>query len=136
MHGNEDIADRISTVDCPVGVHCTKRFILLSDSNAIIDNPKNDCIKYANITTQPRDTFDGQYTGVEVQTVTNYLKSGKFWFSYNIIKSPGDAHCIMHSVVNSLNVCAASGVTIYDVMKQLTDETVRNSYRYIYFIDG
>ena len=42
----------------------------------------------------------------------------------------------MHSVVNSLNVCAASGVTIYDVMKQLTDETVRNSYRYIDFIDG
>ena len=26
----------------------------------------------------------------------------------------------MYSVVNSLNVCAASGVTIYDVMKQLT----------------
>ena len=65
--------------------------------------------------TQPRDTSDGQYTGVKVQTVTNDLKSGKFWFSYNIVKSPGDGHCIMHSIVNSLNVCAASGVTIYDV---------------------
>ena len=64
--------------------------------------------------TQPRDTSDGQYT----------------------VKSPGDGHCIMHSVVNSLNVCAASGVTIYDVMKQLTDEMVRNYYRYIDFIDG
>ena len=82
------------------------------------------------------DTSDGQYTGVKVQTVTNDLKSGKFWFSYYIVKSPGDGRFIMHSVVNSLNVCAASGVTISDVMKQLTDETVRNSYRYIDFIDG
>ena len=57
--------------------------------------------------TQPRDTSDGLYTGVKVQTVTNDLKSGKFWFSYNIVKSSGDGHCFMHSVVNSLNVCAA-----------------------------
>ena len=54
------------------------------------DQPDNNCIRGM------------QHGCVNVTNIVEDLKTGKFWSMFKLIKSPGDGHCLMHSVVNSL----------------------------------
>ena len=65
------------------------------------------------------------------------LKYDAFWSNYKEVTSPGDGHCLIHSAVNSINgITSASNVDVSVLLKYLSDETVHNADRYIYFIDG
>ena len=88
------------------------------------DQPDNNCIRGM------------QHGCVNVTNIVEDLKTGKCWSMFKLIKSPGDGHCLMHSVVNSLNVTNTNNANISLLLKQLTEETVDNAHRYIDFIDG
>ena len=107
------------------GAFCTNRFSLLE-----IDN--NDCIEY-NSDCTANTTFS-------TTDIQNDLNSGVFWLNYNIVKSPGDGHCLIHSVLTSLNFGLSaesnSNVNASGLFSKLTDETVKHVNRYVDFIDG
>ena len=107
------------------GAFCTNRFSLLE-----IDN--NDCIEY-NSDCTANTTFS-------TTDIQNDLNSGVFWLNYNIVKSPGDGHCLIHSVLTSLNFGLSaesnSNVNASGLFSKLTDETVKHANRYVDFIDG
>ena len=71
-----------------------------------------------------------------------HIKAYKYkgWLNYNIVKSPGDGHCLIHSVLTSLNFGLSaesnSNVNASGLFSKLTDETVKHVNRYVDFIDG
>ena len=76
---------------------------------------------------------------MHVQTITNDLKTGKFWPMYKVVKSPGDEHCLLHSVTNAYNAVTATASACIDIdilSTKLKDETIMNAERYIDFIEG
>ena len=73
-----------------------------------------------------------------LRNVTDGLKNGEFWSKYEIVLSPGDGHCIMHSIYKCLNAHShnepASNVTM--LLEKLRIETIKNAHKYINYIDG
>ena len=56
-----------------------------------------------------------------------------------VVKSPGDGHCLLHSVTNAYNAVTATASACIDIdvlSKKLKDETIMNAERYIDFIEG
>ena len=71
--------------------------------------------------------------------VNKHLNCNTFWSNHKVVKSPGDGHCFIHAAANSLNVNSSMPTPFDDVsviLKQLSDETMHNSNRYVDFIDG
>ena len=71
--------------------------------------------------------------------VNKDLNCNTFWSNHKVVKSPGDGHCFIHAAANSLNVNSTMPTPLDDVsviLKQLSDETMHNSNRYVDFIDG
>ena len=61
------------------------------------------------------------------------LKTGKFWSMCKVVKSPGDGHCLFHSVTNAYNAVIATASACIDVdvlSTKIKDETIMNDYIY------
>ena len=54
-------------------------------------------------------------TFMQVQTIANDLKTGKLWSMCEVIKSPGDGHCVLHSIINSYNAATATAAACIDI---------------------
>ena len=61
-----------------------------------------------------------------------------FWNKYKIVKSPGDGHCFIHSIVKSHNSqhSEASPIDARGLFESITTETTRNSSLYMSFIEN
>ena len=66
------------------------------------------------------------------------LDNDTFWLTYDIIKSPGDAHCFVHSVAKSwFSQLPDNSYFNKDVLlEKLKKETYDNAYQYFDYIDG
>ena len=50
----------------------------------------------------PKDSNVKQYGAINVQSIESYLADGTLWSKYVVVQSPGDDHCLMHSIVKAL----------------------------------
>ena len=54
--------------------------------------------------------------------VISMLSSGDFWKMYEINKSPGDGHCLLHSIISSLFYQLCMNVTMSELIKGIINE--------------
>ena len=59
-----------------------------------------------------------------------------FWKVFEIHKSPGDGHCVLHSIKSSLFSQTSTNVTISDLIEGIINEVSNNSYDYIDFSES
>ena len=64
------------------------------------------------------------------------LLRGIFWNEYEIHKSPGDGHCLLHSVISSLHFQSSVNLTISELIQGIIDETSTKSDFYKDFMKG
>ena len=64
------------------------------------------------------------------------LLRGIFWNEYEIHKSPGDGHCLSHSVISSLHFQSSVNLTISELIQGIIDETSTKSDFYKDFMKG
>ena len=88
----------------------------------------------------PSTDYLSQYDSKHLcDEVNKHLNCNTLWSNHKVVKSPGDGHCFIHAAANSLNVNSSMPTPFDDVsviLKQLSDETMHNSNRYVDFIDG
>ena len=71
------------------------------------------------------------------------IKNRTFWFKFKTVKSPGDGHCLLHSLVTSLRgqKSVHSDLTFanYDIntlLTKLKEEVLANKQEYLPYIEG
>ena len=134
----------LSVEECNLNYVIPANYVDVNASNRINDVVSNNNIMCCNrhIPAQGKcalaSTIKSQHDLTYIRNdILNMLKYDAFWSNYKVVTSPGDGHCLIHSAVNSINgITSASNVDVSVLLKYLSDETVHNADRYIYFIDG
>ena len=67
--------------------------------------------------------------------VTSLLENGIFWEKYKINRSPGDGHCLLHSIISSMAFQIKTIITLSELIQAIISETISNSSEYD-FING
>lgn len=99
------------------------RFSVLADETYSSDNCTSCALKHE----LPND---------EAKPISDMIKSDRFWHNHRIVKSPGDGHCFIHSVVFSYNDQISGLITPTEVLQKITHETTENWDKYIPFIEN
>ena len=95
--------------------------------------PKADKQQGAVVTEQHSGVYKISYDFIE-----SLCKNGHLWTYYIIEKSPGDGHCLMHSIVTSMSsqMNSSDNIDLNYVKSAIMDEITNNSSRYVEAIDG
>ena len=67
--------------------------------------------------------------------VASLLENGVFWEKCEINRSPGDGHCLLHSIISSIAFQNGTVITLTELIQAIMTETKLNSSEYD-FING
>ena len=87
------------------------------DSNKCKDSKSNDFVE---------SSFDAK-------TIIN---SNTFWSTYKVSKSKGDGHCLIHSIISSMNSQHATNLNHSLLLHDIEVEVENNAFRYLPAIEG
>ena len=62
--------------------------------------------------------------------MTSFLESGVFWEKCEINRSPGDGHCLLHSIICSIAFQNGAIVTLSELIQAIISETTSNDSEY------
>ena len=64
--------------------------------------------------------------------INNGLQNGVLWRDYRVVRSPGDSHCCLYSLVDSFNSQNPINIrlSVQHVINAICDETMKNSQMY------
>ena len=68
--------------------------------------------------------------------IKSLIDSGMFWDYFEISLSPGDGHCLLHSIVSSMASQNQRDLTLSQLTNAIVNETTLNSTTYEQFING
>ena len=63
------------------------------------------------------------------------LENGNFWYNYILSSSPGDGHCLVHSVHKCMNHLGEQ-IKFQDILDTIENETHKNAKIYQAFMNG
>ena len=90
-------------------------------------------------TTTPRRNNTKRKPGHETineSQLYNLVASGDIWNKFNVVKSPDDGHCLLHSVVESMrSQFNCNNIDIEKLIQCIEKETVENNHFYIVAAD-
>ena len=71
-----------------------------------------------------------------VRDINNTINSQRFWSTYKISKSIGDGHCLIHSIISSMNSQHSTKLDHSFIVRMIEHEAESNDSRYLPAIEG
>ena len=68
--------------------------------------------------------------------MNDVINNASFWDAYSVTRSPGDGHCLLHSVAASCNSLTrlSSSITTEQLMYMVRDEVIEHAELYLQFL--
>ena len=84
---------------------------------------------------EPRSA-DYYYETINESKLHHLVDSGNIWDKFDIIKSPGDGHCLLYSIIESMRCqLNCTKINLSKLIQCITTELVLNKHFYIDFTD-
>ena len=75
------------------------------------------------------------FTNVDVSFVQGVLSSGEFWKKFSTIRTSGDGHCLVYSIIDSLKKQLNLSYDYCYVLDVIRSETIDNAFSYMQLLN-